>query len=99
MTTTAMPVLFLGHGSPMNAIRDSDFTRTLRRLGEMLPRPQAVLSISAHWETEGTKILSAAHPGKIDDFFGGHPALRALAYAPPGAPELAAHRQARAAPD
>jgi 4,5-DOPA dioxygenase extradiol len=88
-----LPVLFLGHGAPMNATRDSDFTRALKSLGGELPRPAAVLCISAHWETEGTKILNHPLPPKINDFFGNHPELHALDYAPPGAPAAAASTQ------
>ncbi len=81
-----MPVLFIGHGAPMNATRNSDFTKTLITLGSKLPRPTAVLVISAHWETEGTRISNHIAPEKINDFFGDHPDLHTLRYAPPGAP-------------
>ena len=49
-----MPVLFVGHGSPMNAIEDNEFSQTWQQLGTSLPRPQAILCVSAHWETRGT---------------------------------------------
>jgi 4,5-DOPA dioxygenase extradiol len=88
-----MPVLFIGHGAPMNATRDNDFTQALKNLGSKLPRPKAVLVISAHWETAGTAISSQIEPQKINDFFGDHPELHALRYAPPGAPGQAAATQ------
>ncbi len=81
-----MPVLFIGHGAPMNATRDSDFTKALITLGSKLPQPTAILVISAHWETEGTSISSHIAPEKINDFFGDHPELHTLRYTPPGAP-------------
>jgi 4,5-DOPA dioxygenase extradiol len=82
-------ILFIGDGAPMNAVRDSAFTRAPRHMGKTLARPAAVLSISAHWETDGTRILGHATPPKLNDFFGKHPDLEALAYAAPGAPALA----------
>jgi len=81
-----MPVLFIGHGAPMNATRDTKFTQTLKKLGTKLPRPEAILVISAHWETDGTMISSQVSPEKINDFFGDHPELHTLTYAPRGAP-------------
>jgi 4,5-DOPA dioxygenase extradiol len=80
-----MPILFIGHGAPMNATRDNGFTTALKRLGAALPRPTAILSISAHWETDGTMILKHPAPPKINDYFGDHPELQDVAYAPPGA--------------
>ena len=75
MMTTAdrpMPALFLGHGSPMNAIEDNAWSRGWRRAGELLPRPRAVLVISAHWETRGIGVTTAPQPHTIHDF-GGFP--------------------------
>jgi 4,5-DOPA dioxygenase extradiol len=53
-----MPLLFVGHGSPMNAIEDNDYTRTWRGIAERIPRPEVILSVSAHWFTNGTKIMN-----------------------------------------
>ena len=60
--TTRAPVLFIGHGSPMNAIADNEYTRTLQALGRRLDRPRAILCVSAHWMTEGTWITHQAQP-------------------------------------
>jgi len=65
-----MPALFIGHGSPMNAIEDNSYTQSLRKLGERLPRPKAILCISAHWQTKGTFVTSTDTPKQIYDFYG-----------------------------
>lgn len=91
--TESMPVLFLGHGSPMNAIEENEFVRGWRRTGELLPKPKAILCVSAHWETRGTYVTAMDRPKTIHDFGGFPKALYEVEYAAPGSPDLAKETQ------
>lgn len=85
-----LPTLFLSHGAPDMALRDTPSHRFLAGLGKTLPEPKAILAVSAHWETETPMITAAAHPPMIYDFHGFPPALYRLQYPAPGSPALAA---------
>jgi 4,5-DOPA dioxygenase extradiol len=84
-----MPLLFLGHGSPMNAIEDNVWSRAFKRLGQELPRPRAILCVSAHWYVEGTRVTSNEQPKTIHDFGGFPDALHQQQYPARGDTALA----------
>jgi 4,5-DOPA dioxygenase extradiol len=96
--TERMPALFVGHGSPLNAIEDNAYVEGWKKLGAELPRPHAILSISAHWLTEGTRVHVGARPKTIHDFFGFPKALNDVHYACDGSPESARAAAACLAP-
>lgn len=97
--SSRMPVLFLGHGSPMNAIEDNEFVQGFKQQAQQLEKPKAIIVISAHWETKGTYVTAMENPRTIHDFGGFPKAMYEQQYPAPGYPTLAKELNSIVQPD
>lgn len=98
MTHSRLPALFIGHGSPMNALEDNRYTQSWQKLAASINKPKAILVISAHWFTRGTAVTAMDQPKTIHDFGGFPQALFDIRYPAPGDPELVERIKAMLAP-
>jgi 4,5-DOPA dioxygenase extradiol len=96
--TSRLPAIFLGHGNPMNALAHNRYTAAWQRIGETMPRPKAILAISAHWYLPGSAVTAVTAPRTIHDFGGFPRELYAVQYSAPGDPALARRVQGLLAP-
>src|SRR3954468_2742118 len=94
-----LPTLFIGHGTPMNAVTENPFAAVWRALGERLPRPEKILAVSAHWETRGLGATAMEKPRTIHDFYGFPQALFDMQYPAPGDPALVERLRELLAPE
>jgi 4,5-DOPA dioxygenase extradiol len=98
MVSEAMPAIFIGHGNPMNALHQNPWTSAWRSMGASLPRPRAIVAVSAHWYVRGSRVTAEEWPKTIHDFGGFPEELNRLTYPAPGSPVLARRVQELLAP-